>query len=76
METVEERAAARRASWVGIVAHSFREAEDLKRAAYDAIPPHERAEAIWELVMRMPWGDDATEYRLDRTVARVKRGGR
>ncbi|MEO6835964.1 MAG: hypothetical protein ABI231_08670 [Candidatus Tumulicola sp.] len=25
-----------------------------------AVPPAERVEAIWELVLQMPWGTDAT----------------
>ena len=76
MKTFEARAAARRANWSGVVARSHREAEDIKRAAQEAVPPHERVEAIWQLVLRMPWGNDAAEYRLDRSVARVKRRGR
>ena len=75
MGTFEARGAARRASWPGIVARSYQEAAKVKCVAQQAIPPHERAEAIWQLVLRTAWGDDAAEYRLDRSVACVERQG-
>jgi hypothetical protein len=68
--------AARRADWQGFVAHSPAEAAAIKRHIESALAPHERAEAVWLLVKLMPWGDDATDYRLDRTLARVERRGR
>ena len=76
MNSFESRAAVRRATWTGTVARSFREDDELRRTAENKIPPHERVEAIWQLVLRMPGGDDAAEYRLDRSVARVERRGR
>ena len=73
MDSFEARAQRRRATWTGIVAHAPAEAAAFERAAAEAVPPAQRAEAIWELVLRMPWGTDATEYRLDRSVGRVQR---
>jgi hypothetical protein len=76
MSSAEERAAERRATWTGFLARSFEEAAAYKRAEDEAIPPHMRAEMIWELVTRMPGRGDASEFRLDRTVGRVERRGR
>jgi hypothetical protein len=69
----EERAAERRRTWSGVVARSAEEAEVISRAADAAMTPIERMELVWELTLRMPWGDDATEFRLDRTLGRVER---
>jgi hypothetical protein len=76
MATTGTGDAARRADWQGFVARGPAEAAAIKRRIESALAPHERAEAIWLLVERMPWGDDASEHRLDRTVARVERRGR
>jgi hypothetical protein len=73
MDSFEERAKARRASWRGYVARSAEEAARLEREIEASLTGAERVEAIWGLVLRMPWGDDASEYRLDRSVARVER---
>jgi hypothetical protein len=69
----EKRAAERRRTWSGVVARSPEQAEAVSRAADAAMTPVERMELVWELTLRMPWGDDATEFRLDRTVGRVER---
>jgi hypothetical protein len=76
MATTGTGDAASRADWEAFVAHGPAEAAAIKRRIESALAPHERAEAIWLLVERMPWGDDASEHRLDRTVARVERRGR
>jgi hypothetical protein len=74
MHSREQRAEARRATWSGIVARSAAEAEAIKRAHDEATTPAARVEAIWQLVLRVPWGDsDAAEYRLDRSLGRVER---
>jgi hypothetical protein len=72
----EERAAERRRTWSGVVVRSAEEAEAISRAADAAMTPVERMELVWELTLRMPWGDNATEFRLDRTLGRVERGRR
>jgi hypothetical protein len=76
MESQESRAAVRRVTWTGAVARSYGEADEIKREIESAIPAHERAEMIWQLTLRMQWGNNAAEYRLDRSVARVERRGR
>jgi len=58
------------------VARSYEELATFRRDAHDAIPPSARVEMIWELVQRLPWGSNATESRLDRSVGRVERRGR
>ena len=73
MDSFEERATARRAGWRGYVARSAAEAARYEREIDAALTGAERVEAIWDLVLRMPWGNDASEYRLDRSVARVER---
>jgi hypothetical protein len=76
MGTTGTEGAARRANWQAFLARGPAEAAAIKRTIESEIAPHERAEAIWLLVQRMPWGDDASEHRLDRTLARVERRGR
>jgi hypothetical protein len=76
VNSFEERAAMRRASWTAFVAHSAKEAAARERTMEEAIPPAKRAEAVFELSLRMPWGANATQQRLDRSVARVERRGR
>jgi hypothetical protein len=73
MDASQKRAAERRRTWFGVVARSPEEAEAISRAADAAMTPVERMELVWELTLRMPWGDNATEFRLDRTVGRVER---
>lgn len=76
MESFEARAAMRRKTWKGFVARSFEELASYRRDANEAIPPSSRVEMIWELVRRIPWGSNATESRLDRSVGRVERRAR
>ena len=60
------------------VARSREELAVIERARERALLPLERAEAIWGLVcdlIALREGD-GTELRLDRSLARVKRGGR
>ena len=73
-----KRANERRSTWTGYVARSFDEAAAHKRSIDDAIPCSERVELVWALVCAQTetWGSDASEYRLDRTLARVERGRR
>ena len=73
MDSSESRAAARRASWHGYIARSAAEADQYQRQMEAAIPPQERVEAIWELVIQSPWGKDAAEHGFDRSSARVER---
>ena len=73
MGSFEKRAAARRVLWSGAVARSPEEAAAFERAADRKIPPSERVGMIWELVLRMDWGEHAREYRLDRSLGRVER---
>jgi hypothetical protein len=73
VDTSESRALVRRATWTGFVARSNAEAEAYERRIESTLSPLERVEAIWELVLRMSWGNDAAEYRLDRSVDRVER---
>jgi hypothetical protein len=72
-EAYERRAAERRATWRGTVAHSFDEAEAISRAGDRELSPSERVELIWTLVQRMPWGNNASQFRLDRTLGRIER---
>jgi hypothetical protein len=76
MATTGTGNAARRSDWEAFVAHGPAEAAAIERRIDSALAPHERAEAVWLLVQRMPWGDNASEHRLDRSVARVERRGR
>jgi hypothetical protein len=73
MDESENHAAERRRTWTGVVVHSAKEAEAISRASDAAMSPSERVELVWQLTLGMPWGDDATEFRLDRTVGRVER---
>jgi hypothetical protein len=73
MDQSEKHAAERRRTWTGVVVHSAKEAEAISRAENAAMSPAERVELVWQLTLRMPWRDDATEFRLDRTVGRVER---
>jgi hypothetical protein len=76
MESFEGRAAIRRKTWKGFVARSSEELASFRWDAHDAILPSARVEMIWQLVRRLPWGSNATESRLDRSVGRVERRGR
>jgi len=73
VDSYANRVAMRRVTWYGFVARSPEEFERIKHDLDRSMTPSQRAETIWELVTRMPWGADASEYRLDRTVARVER---
>ncbi|HUY11681.1 MAG TPA: hypothetical protein VMV73_05415, partial [Candidatus Dormibacteraeota bacterium] len=73
VDAFEQRAKIRRETWRGFVAHSPAQAATFEREAVIAMTPEERVAAIWELVLRMPWGSDGTEHRLDRSLARVER---
>lgn len=54
----------RRASWTAFVAHSAKEAAARERTIEEAISPAQRAEAVFELSLRMPWGANAPQQRL------------
>jgi hypothetical protein len=73
MDEREQRAAERRSTWQAFVAHSAAEAAAYERAQYAAMTPEERVATVWELTLRMPWGEDAAEFRLDRSLGRVER---
>ena len=73
MDARERRAVQRRETWNSYTARSAEEAAAHERAQEAATNPQERVNAIWELVLRMPWGADAAEYRLDRSLGRVER---
>jgi hypothetical protein len=71
----ERRSAQRRQSMDARIARSKEEAEVLARERENALPPFERAEAIWGLLRDLATirGSDGSEFRLDRSVARVER---
>jgi hypothetical protein len=74
MDSPEDRARKRRETWTGHLSHSFAEAAGYEREEDEKIPPHERAEMIWQLVLQWPAkGDHASEFRLDRTFGRIER---
>lgn len=73
METFEQRAQRRRATWTGFLARSPDQLAAFERNAIRAMAPEERVAAIWGLVLAMPGRNDAAEYRLDRSLARLER---
>jgi hypothetical protein len=77
-DSFEKRAAARRKTMTGHVAHSIAGARVLERARDEQLEPFQRAEAIWGLVRDLAAvrGSDGSELRLDRSLARVERRGR
>ena len=77
-ENFEERAKERRATLTARIARSPQEAAALERDRENALLPFERAEAIWSVVrdLTAARGNDGSELRLNRSLARVKRRGR
>jgi hypothetical protein len=77
-EAYERRAAERRKTMTVTVGRSPEAAAALRIASDLSLEPHERVEAIWPLVCALARirGIDASELRLDRSVARVERRGR
>jgi hypothetical protein len=70
-----ERAAARRKDMVAQVARTREERRAFEFERDRSLPPYRRAEAIWGLVRDLVTlrGEDGTQLRLDRSVARVER---
>ena len=61
---------------VAKVARSREEVDRLERERDSLQAPHERAEAIFSLICGLiAPGTDASEFRLDRSIARVERRG-
>ncbi|HKU81644.1 MAG TPA: hypothetical protein VJP76_05695, partial [Candidatus Tumulicola sp.] len=73
MDSYERRAAARRATWSAFVARSAAGAAARERISDASIPPVQRVEMIWQLVLRTPGVEHASQPRLDRSVGRVER---
>lgn len=72
---LSDRARERRRSMVARVARSKGEAQAISDELEDALLPFERAEAIWALTCELGSmrGLDASEFRLDRSLARLER---
>jgi hypothetical protein len=74
--TYGERAIERQKTMVAKVARSREEVALLERERDAVQAPHERAEAIFSLTCGlMARGTDASEFRLDRSIAHVERRG-
>src|SRR5262245_38635526 len=78
MRDADARAAARRATWQGGVARSFREMEDVDLDFWLSATPEVRVGAVWELMeeLRALQGDDGPAPRLQRSVGGVRPRGR
>lgn len=74
MSTPEERRKARQANWVGGVAHSFSEMEDVDLAFWQAMSPVERLQMVWSLVedTLALQGNHGSPPRLQRLVGGVR----
>lgn len=70
-----ERAELRRRTMTARVARSPEEARRFEREREAGAEPFQRAEAIWPLVRELTAmrGDDGSQLRLDRSLARVER---
>ena len=63
--------------WIGVKCTSFEEMRDYRARQWRDVPFYERLQAGWEL-SKMAWkGDRKTEdeFRLQRSVANLQRGG-
>ena len=71
----KQRSAERRKTMTVRVARSRQEMEAFEVERERSLEPFRRAEAIWPLVceLEMMRGGDGTEFRLDRSLARVER---
>jgi hypothetical protein len=69
-----DRAALRRATWTGGVAHSFAEAEAMDLEFWLAATPSQRVQGVTELIQDMQaiGGDSGPAPRLQRTVGGVR----
>jgi hypothetical protein len=70
-----KRAEERRRSMTAFVARSWAQADAIGAALERRMTPEQRAEAVWGLTCEL-WsngGDDGSQFRLDRSVARLER---
>ncbi len=74
----QERAMARRKRMFARVARTAQQRDAFEREREESLEPFRRAEAIWGLVCDLValGGENGTQLRLDRSVARVERRGR
>jgi hypothetical protein len=74
-DATDARAERRRSTMVARVARSPREAQAITDEFNAALEPSERAEAIYALTCELSAlrGVDGSEFRLDRSLARVER---
>ena len=75
---VQDRAAARRAGMPVRRFSSNAEADDQELGYWTAIPPHQRLEMVWDLILdfRALQGLSGDQPGLQRSVCRVERRGR
>ena len=69
--------ATERSKWIGVKCDSFEEMRVYRLRQWQSVPFYERLEAAWELSKEAWRGDRKTEdeFRLQRTVAHLQRGG-